>query len=266
LRYESTTGLDHTQIQELVTRIHQVLTSRNGGDRGRRPLLGLYRRVVLTLVLLRQNLAQTVAADLFGISQPTVSRIYRTMLPLVEQVTCLHRPPIPEVLRGRVVLVDGTLVPIGNRRTDKETHLSNYSGKSHKAGVIIQVLSNLDGRLLTVSEPQPGRTHDRAGFTLAGFDVLLADIETIGDLGYQGTPVIRPRRKRPGHTEHTPADQVWNHSISSLRVAVERAIGHLKNWKILATGYRGRLNELANLIRIITTLEHYRNTWSNAYE
>jgi hypothetical protein len=224
-------------------------------------VLGLYRRVVLTLVLLRQNLAQTVAADLFGISQPTVSRIYRTMLPLVEQVTCLHRPPLPEALRGRVVLVDGTLVPIGNRRTDRETHLANFSGKSHKAGVIVQILSDLDGGLLTVSEPQPGRTHDRAGYSLAGYDQLLADIPTIGDLGYQGTPVIRPRRKRPGHAEHTPAEQVWNRSIASLRVAVERAIGHWKNWKILATGYRGRLTELANIIRIITTLEHYRLSW-----
>ena len=256
MRYESTTGLDHDQIQELVTRIHQVTAGKSG--RGRRPTLGLYRRVVLTLVLLRQNLAQTVAADLFGVSQPTVSRIYRAMLPLVEQVVCLHRPPLPDVLRGRVVLVDGTLVPVGNRRTDRETHLGNLSGKSHKAGVIVQVLSDLNGCLLTVSEPQPGRTHDRAGFTLAGFDLLLADTPTIGDLGYQGTPVIRPRRKRPGHPEHTPTDQVWNHSIATLRIAVERAIAHWKNWKILATGYRGRLTELANLIRIVTTLEHYR--------
>jgi len=145
-----------------------------------------------------------------------------------------------------------------SRRTDKPTHLANYSGKSHKAGVIVQILSDLDGYLLAVSQPQPGRTHDRNGFTLAGYDQLLADIETIGDLGYQGTTVYRPRHKRPGHTEHTPADQVWNHSVSSLRVTVERAIGHWKNWKILATGYRGRLTELTNIIRIITTLEHYR--------
>lgn len=264
MRYKSTTGLDHAQIEELVARIHEVLTSKGGG-RGRRPVLGLYRQVVLTLVLLRQNLAQAVAGDLFGVSQPTVSRIYRAMLPVFEQVTCLHRPPMPEVLRGRVVLVDGTLVPIGNRRTDKPTHLANYSGKSHKAGVIVQVLSDLDGYLLAVSQPQPGRTHDRAGYALAGYDQLLADIPTIGDLGYQGTTVIRPRRKRPGHKEHTPADQVWNHSVSSLRVAVERAIGHWKNWKILATGYRGRLSELPNLIRIITTLEHYRLDWETPF-
>ena len=100
MRYESTTGLDHAQIEELVARIRQVMSI---AKRGRRPVLGLYRRVVLTLVLLRSNAAQTMLADLFGISQPTVSRIYRAMLPLFEQVTCLHRPPLPEVLRGRVV-------------------------------------------------------------------------------------------------------------------------------------------------------------------
>ena len=49
--------------------------------------------------------------------------------------------------------------------------------------------------------------------------------------------------------------------MASLRVAVERAIAHWKNWKILATGYRGRLPELPNLIRIITTLEYYRLGW-----
>jgi hypothetical protein len=105
LRYECTTGLDHAQIQELVARIHQVV-DRSG--RGRSPRLGLYRQVVMTLVVLRRNLAQTVVAGWFGVSQPTVSRIYRRIVPLLGQVTCLHRPPLPEVLRGRVVLVDGT--------------------------------------------------------------------------------------------------------------------------------------------------------------
>jgi hypothetical protein len=131
---ESTTGLDHAQIEELVARIYQVLTSKNGGGQGRRPILGLYRQAVLTLVLLRQNLAQTVAGDLFGISQPTVSRIYRAMLPLSEQVACLHRPCLPEVLRGRVVLVDGTLVPIGNRRTDKTPTWPTTPAKATKPG------------------------------------------------------------------------------------------------------------------------------------
>ncbi|GDY34099.1 hypothetical protein GTS_57320 [Gandjariella thermophila] len=49
--------------------------------------------------------------------------------------------------------------------------------------------------------------------------------------------------------------------ISSLRSAVERCIAHVKNWKILATGFRGRLAELPNVIRIVTTLEFYRLGW-----
>jgi hypothetical protein len=88
------------------------------------------------------------------------TRIHRAMLPFFAQVTCLHRPPIPQVLRRRVVLVNDALAPIGNRRTDKATHLANYSGKATKPGMTVQVLSDLDGCLLTVSPPAPGHTHD----------------------------------------------------------------------------------------------------------
>jgi hypothetical protein len=259
LRYESTTGLDHDQIEELVARIWQIAAATASG-RGRPTTLGLYRSVLVTLVLLRQNLSQTLVADWFGVSQSTVSRTYRRLLPLLEQVTCMHRPPLPEVLRGRVVLVDGTLVPIGNRETDRATHETNYSGKHHQAGLSVQILADLHGCLLAVSAPVPGTTHDRAAFTTAGFAELLADTPTIGDLGYQGTTVIRPRRKPPGRPQ-TRANTIWNHSIATHRVAIERAIAHWKNWKILATGYRGRLSELPHIIRIVTTLEYYRLHW-----
>jgi transposase len=257
LRYQSTTGLEPDQIRELITRIRQVLTP--PGQRGGRPAaLDVSRSVLLTLVLLRHNLSQTVAGDLFGISQPTVSRIFRRFLSLIEQVLCLHTPALPDVLTGRVVLVDGTLVPTGKRAGHDE---ANYSGKRHKAGLSVQILSDLSGCLLGVSAPVPGRTHDRNAYTLTGLDELLSHTEVIGDLGYQGTDVIRPRRKRPGHRKHTPEDTVWNLGISQLRWAVERAIGHWKNWKILATGYRARLAELPNIIRIVTTLEYYRLGW-----
>jgi hypothetical protein len=222
----------------------------------------------MTLVMLRQNMAQTVVADWFGVSQPTVSRIYRRIVPLLDQVTCLHRPPLTEVLQGRVVLIDGALVPVGNRRRDKATHLANFSAKRHKAGLSVQVLSDLDGYLLAVSDPVPGSTHDATAFTMTGFAELLAETgtPTIGDTAYPRHAVIKPRRKRPKHDDHTPADKVWNHSVNTLRAAVERTISHVKNWKILATGYRGRLHELPNLIRAVTNLEHYRLNWQPTYE
>ncbi|MFE9139716.1 transposase family protein, partial [Streptomyces sp. NPDC007355] len=45
--------------------------------------LGLYKSVVLVLFLLRQNLVQAAAAELFGVSQATVSRRWTALLPVV---------------------------------------------------------------------------------------------------------------------------------------------------------------------------------------
>ena len=43
-----------------------------------------------------------------------------------------------------------------------------------------------------------------------------------------------------------------------MRAPVEHAIAQLKQWKILSTGYRGRLSELPSVIHAITNLEFYR--------
>lgn len=71
-------------------------------------------------------MSQAVAGELFGVSQSTVSRVVRHVLPLIEQVTCLSRLDLVEASRGRGVLVDGTYVPTGNRLA---TGRVNYSGK-----------------------------------------------------------------------------------------------------------------------------------------
>jgi predicted XRE-type DNA-binding protein len=60
-----------------------------------------------TLTLLGTNLSQAMVGEFFTVSQSTVSRVSRHVLPLLEQVTCLHRSDLADVARGRVVLVDG---------------------------------------------------------------------------------------------------------------------------------------------------------------
>src|SRR5512143_3180389 len=52
--------------------------------------------------------------------------------------------PLFEVTRGRVVVVDGTLVPTGNRAG--QTGL--YAGKKRRHGANVHILSDLDGALL----------------------------------------------------------------------------------------------------------------------
>jgi hypothetical protein len=219
-------------------------------------VVGLYRAVVVTLVYVRQNLSQAAVGDLFGVSQPTVSRIYRAVLPLIGEALCVHVPDLREAIRGRIVLVDGTLVPTGNRAG----HKGNYSGKRHRSGLNLQVASDIDGGLLGVSEPQPGAMHDRKAFAECGWENAFKDTPTIADAAYQGTHAITPRKK-PRRGRLSEGDKANNTTISTLRSAIERCIAHVKNWKKLATGYRGRLTEPPAVIRIITALEFYRLDW-----
>lgn len=257
MRYQSTTGLPVDLIEELARRIHQVVHGQPARS-GRPEVLGLFMQVTLTLVLLRQNWTQVAAADVFGVSQATVSRIYRRILPLIEEVTCLHTPgQLADLAAGRVVLVDGTDVPT---RAFAPAVTSNYSGKRHRHGLVIQVASTLEGTLLAVSDPVPGRRHDRRAVTETGWEQALADACWIADPAYQGTTAITAT-KRPHGRDLTEDRKETNRHISALRSSVERAIAHLKNWKILATGYRGRLKELPNVIRIVTRLEFYRLGW-----
>lgn len=195
-------------------------------------------------------------ADVFGVSQSTVSRIYRNMLPLIGEALCLHVPDVAEAIRGLLLLVDGTLAPTGNRAG----HDGNYSGKRRRAGLNVQILSSANGDLLAVSRPCRRSIHDRLAWAETEWEDLLADRPVIADLGYLGTAVIVPRRKPQGG-ELSDSDRACSREISALRSAVERATAHLKNWKMLATGYRGRLTELPTAIRIITALEFYRLGW-----
>ncbi|WP_308471240.1 transposase family protein, partial [Rathayibacter tritici] len=75
-----------------------------------------------------------------------------------------------------------------------------------------------------------------------------------------GTTATTPR-KRPHGTTLDDNTKKSNREISRTRSAVERCIAHFKNWKIIATGYRGRLSELPAIIRTITKLELYRLGW-----
>lgn len=196
------------------------------------------------------------ASEELGAVQSTVSRIYRKFLPLIEEVLCMRGPELVEAFAKRIVIIDGTLIPTGNHAGQ----MGNYSGKRHKSGVGIQVASGESACLLGVSEPYAGSMHDRRALTETGWEKFLADVCALGDPGYQGTSLITPTKK-PRGGELSENEKEANRKISGIRSAVERAIAHLKNWKILATGYRGRLAELPNVLRIITRLEFHRLGW-----
>jgi len=67
--------------------------------------------------------------------------------------------------------------------------------------------------------------------------IIAAAFSGIGDKGYQGSGYITPFKKPPG-AELLDWQKEFNAEVNRLRAPVERAIAHLKSWRILHTDYR----------------------------
>lgn len=257
MRYQSTTGLCEETIDEITCRVADVMKGR-GMDlsRCRIPLRG---QVVACLLILRQNLPQMVVADLLGVSQPTISRIWRRITALLEAVLVFLPGGLTEAIQqGHLILIDGTHVPTGNRPTSGQAS-HNYSGKRKLQCLNVQVASTDRGDLIAVSDPVPGSRHDSKALKLCGWqDLLDSSAATwIADTAYIATTAITPIKKLP-HQPRTNHDKDFNTAIARIRVNVEHCIAQLKTWRILSHGYRGPLKELPGIIHLVTNLEILR--------
>ena len=112
MRYHRTFGLNAGQLDELEARIDDILPEPWDKGTGRPKSLSLREAIMVTLLYKRQNITEEVIADVFGISQGTVSNVITEFTPLIAQATEAFRPDMDEarqMTRGRLALVDGTL-------------------------------------------------------------------------------------------------------------------------------------------------------------
>jgi hypothetical protein len=251
-------GLDSEQLDELVWRIEDQLEEPWHKGIGRPKDLSLREAVVVACGYMRQNIAQEVWAEIFDASQPVISSIITKFTPLVEAATEEDRPTAEEAQRAAVreqtVLVDGFLAPTWSWRDTPEL----WSGKHKATGFKGQAIANLRGDLLFVSEPVTGHNHDMAA--LAGTeaaDIMAAAPSGIGDKGYQGAGLITPFKKPQGG-ELLDWQREFNTQVSKLRAPVERAIAHLKSWRILHTDYRRPLRTYATSYRAAVGLYFFK--------
>jgi len=223
-------------MQELVLRVREELPKPWNKSRGRPKARGLYRAVEIACMYLRQNSTQESLADSWGISQPTVSRIVATLVPVIEAVLEEFVPTVAdalEMVEGRVCLVDGTITPCWSYAEHREL----WSRKHGTTGFNAQLICLLNGDPIYISEPLDGRTHDAAAFTATVAEIIKKSGGGIADKGYQGCGMATPRKKPPGGTLSV-GDKKNNAALSALRAPVERFVAHFKTWRILHTDYR----------------------------
>jgi hypothetical protein len=181
----------------------------------------------------KNNVTEEFLAELFNVSQPTISRKINQIEPIIGEVLTEYVPEPEDIPDSIVVLVDGTLTPCWSWADAPELR----SGKHKTTGHNHQVGGSLNGRLLFITDPLPGKTHDTRAFRENGLDKHLDLTNGFGDKGYIGTGLLTPFRKPPGG-EILPWQKEFNATINSLRAAIERVIANVKTWRILHTDYR----------------------------
>ena len=138
----TTTILERDQILDLCELIH---TSRSGnlplaGSR----VLGLFRCIQVTVLILRHNLTQELLADIHTVSQATISRVVAVYTPLIAEALQAWVPGVEDLDPDRQYIIDGTL---GVLLVVARAPLGCDWGKHHTAGVNLQVARTLAGQL-----------------------------------------------------------------------------------------------------------------------
>lgn len=249
-----TTGMTPAEIDELCHLV--VVEFETTAGRPWPPILGLCRSVVVTLTYLRRNRVQAELAEAFGVSQPTISRAITVLTPLLQRTLADRVPVAEDIDPSAQHIIDGTLVPCWSWADHPEL----YSGKHKTTGMNLQVVCDLQGRLVWVSDPVDGCRHDIAALRLSAvYDTDSAGEHPLwlGDKGYIGASMITPIRKPP-YRKLLDWEKKFNTDINGIRYQIEQAIAHLKNWNVLHTDYRRPLNTFASTISAVIGLEFFR--------
>jgi len=141
-----------------------------------------------------------------------------------------------ESFKNHICVVDGTEVQI---RTPKKDQKDYYSVKKSQHSINFLIIILLDGRIIFVSKGK-NNFNDQSFWNKLKIRKKFIEKEygIIGDGGFYFNPQkeereikgIKPIKKDDNFSFR---DQIFNESLSEIRVVVENTIGRIKNWRII---------------------------------
>ncbi|GGS47339.1 hypothetical protein GCM10010171_48230 [Actinokineospora fastidiosa] len=147
----------------------------------------------------RTNLAQAVLAKFYRVHQSTISRTVRLVTAVLAVELARLDPPVT-VVPDTALIIDGTLIPTGNRRDVTGTR----SGHRRRHGMTVHVAADLHGRVLAVSDHEPAALQDITAFRAWRLAEQLDRPQTLADKAYQGSRMTTPHKKPRTPTSPTP--------------------------------------------------------------
>lgn len=231
MNLDALTGLNIGQRLMLLSRCRELRGDvvRAGG---RPAAIGLSKSIFMVVCLMRKNVTQEFAGAIFGVSQSTVSRRWDLLRPVIRRAVASFIPDPRVVLGSGTALVDGTITPTWDWK-----HVPDlFSKKENMAGMNVQVAATLEGEIAAVGPLAiHGARHDAHAFEASGLKRILQDIPTAGDLGYVGVDGVSiVPVKRAAGCDLRDCDAEFNTMFSKVRAPIERAIAHLKTWRMLS--------------------------------
>ena len=246
----NSTGLAGDQFNTLYERFKTAI--RNSLKQGQKPVqiptvLGIIGALDVTLKHLRRNRVQAELAESHSVSQSTISRAITAVTDLLADHLAQERPTLEQVPKDTLLLIDGTLLPCRRWKAEKAL----FSGKHRHSGVNVQVITDTHGRLQWISPILEGSIHDVKAFDTHEILNHLNARNIIADKGYIGRGLHTPVRAQLGR-KLTESEEDHNQRINHIRWPIERAIAHLKTWRILSTIYRRPYSTFQTTINAIT--------------
>lgn len=239
---ETFTGLRMRQFERLL----KVVRERGGnGPGGGRPwCLPLANRVLLVAVYYRTNLTMRQLAPLFGCSAATVCRVIQRLRPLL----AIEPASRPAGAVERLWIVDGTLIPVRDRKT-------GASSRNYRFSANVQVIIDADTKLVVAAaRPVPGNTADARAWRDSGLARHCEGVIVLADGAYINTGLVVPHRKRPGRTL-LPGEEEDNVEHRRVRARVEHAFARMKHYKILRD-CRQRGNGLHHAVQAVAHMHN----------
>jgi hypothetical protein len=260
LDYYPLTGLSLGQLVQLhILVLGEIGTLTKPGAK-KPPKVSLFDSLAMVVMLMRRNVTQAAAGAIFGCSQPTVSRRWDLLRPVIGKMLAQFVPDPAAVLgRAGTALVDGTICPTWDWSSVPDL----YSGKAKYAGMNVQIAASLTGDVAAIGPvPVHGARHDAYAFEASGLKELLEKSrnpdETAADLGYIGVDGIGtvPFRKPKGG-ELKDWQREFNAGLSKIRSAVEHAVAKVKAWRMLSEEggrYRCPIDKYESMLTAVTGL------------
>jgi hypothetical protein len=177
------------------------------------------------------------------------------------------------------IMIDGTLIPTDRCKTPGPTQGVDlwWSGKHHKHGGNVQVVTAPDGWPIWCSPVRPGREHDTTAARkhpglLDQLDAWTRDPDgdrdgrhhALADLGYQGAgQILTVPYKTPKNGKLTGDQKAYNVLHSAVRAPAERGNALLKEaFKALdkVSMSPGKITQITAAALVILHTEHDRTT------